>query len=405
MHVSTSVRSFLRGLAASSFFAACLAACSIDYLVGNVLPLSKMTTYGLHRSEPYLAAEAYRKLKQAPDVVLVGSSLLLAPVMQSETMRQGKALDRKRYRRSTVMEEALRRTQLTDGRVFNFAVGGCMFSDAYLITRRVLEQKAPPVIILGIAPRDAQDSNVPGVEITETFKCLSEPEDALTARQITGRDALVSRVDLLLASSSNLWRYRGAIVPYAQLRMKKLMEKTLPWVAFVKRVPTGWIEVKGFKFMEEIFAEPIAYPGMELEHKSRAETNVEYAKRYNPVCQPMVDEQIAYLDKLAQLCQRRNTQLIVVNMPLSRTNQKLMTDGFYDNFTATARKICRQRNAEFVDWSRSKWTDNESHFADGVHLSAAVSEEFVNDLAQLLRAPRVAASLKHRIASSPALVQ
>lgn len=398
MHVSTSVSGLLRGLAASSFVAACFAAWAVDSLVGNVLPLSKMTTYGLHRSEPYLAAEAYRRLRQAPDVVLLGSSLLLAPVLQCETSRLGRPLDRKRYRQSVVLEECLQGANL-GGRVFNFAVGGCMMSDAYFIGRRVIAHNAPPVIVYAIAPRDVQDSNVRGIEITQTYKCLAEPEDALSARNITGIDPFFSRVEMVMGRVSHLWRYRADIQPYAQLRLKKLMEKTLPWVAFVKKVPTGWAEVKGYKFMEETFDEPSAYPGVALEHETREKTSEEYSKRYNPVCEPIVDEQFGYLDKLARLCNDRQVQLIVVNMPLSPGNQKLMKPGFYDSFITRAAGICTKRDAQFVDWSKGKWVD-ESFFVDGVHLSCAVSKDFVGDLAALLKSPRVAATLNKRVATN-----
>lgn len=113
MHILTSSGAFWRGMAASSFAAACVLTMGIDYLVGNVAPLSKMTTYGLHRSEPYLASESYRQLKAAPDVVLIGSSLMLAPVLQSEANRLGQPLDRKRYRKSVVLEELLAQSGLS----------------------------------------------------------------------------------------------------------------------------------------------------------------------------------------------------------------------------------------------------------------------------------------------------
>lgn len=410
MHILTSSGAFWRGMAASSFAAACLVTGSIDYLVGNVAPLSKMTTYGLHRSEPYLAAEAYRQLKASPDVVLIGSSLMLAPVLQSEANRLGQPLDRKRYRKSLVLEECLSSAGLQHCTVFNFAVGGCMFSDAYYIARRVLADKAPSVIIYGIAPRDVQDTNVPGIDCTETFRCLSVPEDALLARNIStasrpGEAPFFKRVDLVLGRASSLWRYRADLNPYAQLRIKRLMEKTLPWVAFMKKAPCGvWMEIKGFKFIEEMFDEPLCRPGTELEHKSKVATAEEYQKRYNPLHMPAIEEQTAYLDKLATLCDSKHVQLIVVNMPLSQTNQKLMPAGFYSRFKKETRAICEKHNAEYVDWSQSRWAQREDLFIDGVHVSSPASKEFLCDLSKLL-ATRAAASLKQRLAAGSGAVQ
>lgn len=407
MHILTSSGAFWRGMAASSFAAACLLTMGIDYLVGNVAPLSKMTTYGLHRSEPYLASESYRQLKAAPDVVLIGSSLMLAPVLQSDANRLGQPLDRKRYRKSVVLEELLAQSGLQNCTVFNFAVGGCMFSDAYYIARRVLADKPPSVIIYGIAPRDVQDTNVPGIESTETFRCLAQPDDALAARNLSsatraGETPFLKRMDLVLGRASSLWRYRADLNPYAQLRIKRLMEKTLPWVAFMKKAPCGaWMEIKGFKFMEEMFDEPVCRPGTELEHKDKVATAEEYRQRYNPLREPVILEQTEYLDKLAALCESKHVQLIVVNMPLSQTNQSLMPSGFYSRFKQETRTICAKHSADYVDWSESPWTQREDHFIDGVHVSSQDSKAFLQDLSKVLTSPRATASLKQRLASSP----
>lgn len=79
---------------------------------------------------------------------------------------------------------------------------------------------------------------MPGIECTETFRCLAQPDDALAARNLSsatrpGETPFLKRMDLVLGRASSLWRYRADLNPYAQLRIKRLMEKTLPWVAFM----------------------------------------------------------------------------------------------------------------------------------------------------------------------------
>lgn len=370
------------GLLCSSFLSACLAFAAVDSWVGTGTPLQKIPTAGLHRTEVARAAQEFAKLKEAPSVVLLGSSLMVAPVIQADANVLHAPLERNRHRRSYVLESAIAPGNAQ--KVFNFAVAGCMVSDAYFIARSIVQKKPPQTIIYGIAPRDFVDNIVPGIDATEVFRYLARPEDLICSADIAD-DSLFRRVDLMASRLSAIYRVRADLVPYANLRFKKLMEKTLPWVAFGKLTPCGvWMEIKGYKFPEEYLTEQIAYPDKEVAHISVSDTTQEYRCRYNPIREKRVREQMQFLDKLAMLCAWNHIRLVVVNMPLSNINRTILPQGFEQKFASDVQATCGKHDVQFVDWSHSDIAHEDSSFIDGVHLTSNKSIGFVRKLAELV---------------------
>ncbi|MBC7996972.1 MAG: hypothetical protein IAF58_03455, partial [Leptolyngbya sp.] len=91
-----------------------------------------------------------------PYAVLIGSSLMVAPVVQAESKYRNQIIKRFSERRSTFCEkqlsERLKSPVQQNVAVYNAAVGGGMASDDFFIGRALLESKNPPTaIICGVA--------------------------------------------------------------------------------------------------------------------------------------------------------------------------------------------------------------------------------------------------------------
>jgi hypothetical protein len=405
----TNETTFRHGLMGSSFVVALIGVVCVDMWFAAANPLTTAPIANLQRTEPFYAAQEYRRqcqqLAAAPDVVLLGSSVMVSPVLQAESLRLQSPLKRMRHRQCGELAQALNAEGLRVHRVFNFAVFGCMVSDAYWITKNVLlpgRCQKPRAIIYGVAPRDIQDNilQLSGIPATESFQCLASADDALCVKN-TMEMNWTKRLELVFGRVSSLWRCRADLVALANLRGKKLLEAALPWVAFENRLSDGSVKVqRGGMFREEAIGEPMVVPGYGLEHISTELTDQQYQFRYNPLSPRMNEVQLSYLEKLIALCREQEVTLVIVNMPLSEHNHKLMPPALYPLFVDRVASACRHGQVEFVDLAKTGCYTGDDNFVDGVHLSCERSRPFLKFLATQLSATKLSSALHSQVATT-----
>jgi hypothetical protein len=361
-------------------------------------PLAHAPTASLDRGEIFTATQEYKKVAKAPDVVLLGSSLVTAPVMQADAILANQPISRFSQRNCEFLEAALAKKldshdPSTSPKIFCLAVGGEMVSDAYLIVKHVLDNKTPSAIIYGIAPRDFQDNIMPGVQSSETFHVLARVNDLPDLFQ-TANLTWEQKTNIFLERVWGLWRYHADIKTYLTLRAKKLLEACLPWVMFDKYGET--LELKPRKrgqFPEEAIGVLQAFPNVAVEHTSAEAARFEYIRRYNPPNQKMIDAEFEYLQKLLALCSQRGTPVLLINMPLSQFNKSLMPKEFYTAYLNRLGSLSKAYDAEFVDLNKNPW-DAEANFADTVHLSPAVSQKFLDQVAAVAAQSSVSIAIR-----------
>lgn len=377
----------LRMRCLSAFILSAVLFAGVDFWFGATHPLTRAPIANLQRTEPFLAAREYVHQSVPPDIVLLGSSVMVSPVLQAEAGSLNRPLPRMRHRECVSFADTLQANGIQQCRVFNLAVAGCMVSDAYLLAKNVVcsqpHVKQPRAIIYGVAPRDVQDNNMRSADVsgTESFQCLASLNDAMSVKSINSIDCW-KRMDLLLGRISHLWRCRHDLTSLISLKTKKLLEAVLPVVAFEKRLPDGSVAIKkGGQLLEEAKGEPMVVPGAELPHLTNEKTDEEYHHRYNPVSPEMMELQLGYFDQLTRFCREQGIHLVVMNFPLSEHNHKQMPPGLYSTFVQRIADACRRTDTSFIDLSNTEFARDDS-FVDGVHLSCAKSQAFINLLAQ-----------------------
>jgi hypothetical protein len=323
-------------------------------------PLAHVPTVSLDRSEIASAVPAYLKeLGQdhpSSQMVFLGSSLVVAPLMQAEANYSKKNIEWFFNRRSSYFEHLINKSATGDVKVYSLAVGGEMASDAYWILKNVLlkEKYAPREIIYGIAPRDVQDNLLPAISASETFQTLGSISDLPQLFNVYGmswEQKLNASLDRVWA----LWRYHSDIKTYLKLRAKKMIAHLLP----------DQMEQHKYKpFAEEAIGTPQVLPGSALPHTSREKT---------------IDE-FYYLRELIELCTQNRIKLTVVNMPLSAQNMALIPPGFYKEYLDSVKNDCLKARVVFIDLNTDSWR-KDSNYADTVHLNSDVSQDFVADIA------------------------
>jgi hypothetical protein len=366
---------------------------AVDLWIGIAHPLAKSPTASLDRTEVYCATKTYEKEAQSSSVVVLGSSLVTAPIMQAEANYHKNPIPRFLHRRSHVLENAITEKLGSTPDVYCMAVGGEMASDAYLITKRLLKKTTPIAVVYGVAPRDFQDNLMPGIQSSETFRILSDIDDVKELSQATSL-SFDEQAGLIVDRISALARYRADVRSYLALKAKKVVEAILPFPVFEKMGPDLQLRVRrdGW-FPEEALGTPPAVPGYAVEHTPEKQVTYEYIRRYNPIAPKFVDAEFGYLNKLFKLCEDKGVSVVVVNMPLSAFNKKLMAKGFYTEYMSRMKNACAQANAEFIDLNTGEW-EQADNFVDSVHLNPEVSQKFLETLADVIAKSQAAIAIK-----------
>lgn len=376
------------------FFCALILVAVLDIWLANNHPLARVPVATLDRSEIFQAATTYRKLPQAPDLVLFGSSLVTAPVLQSESLYLHKPIPKFLHRRCSVLEQELAHQLARNPQVFCLGAGGEMASDVYLLTKDLLSGARQPVaIIYGIAPRDFQDNRLPGPEATPAYQSLAGLAD-LPDQLVIPPFKPAKKIDLVLGRLSALYRYRNDLRCYLTLRLKKYMERFCPWICFDKyNSKHELVRSKQGMFPEEAQGQPTAWPGVALDHLTPADTLYDYNQRYNPLSKKSFNNQLSYLERFLALCRERGIPVLVVNMPLSTANKSLLPAGFYTHFLHRTENICRLYGADYFDLNKHPW-DILTNFVDTVHLTPEQSAPVLKEIAQIASRSQIAVALR-----------
>lgn len=341
-----------------------------------------------------------------PYAVLIGSSLMVAPVVQAESKYRNQIMKRFSERRSTFCEKQLSQRLKSPVQqkvaVYNAAVGGGMASDDFFIGRALLESKNPPAaIICGVAPRDFQDNLVNGAHTTAAFQVLARPADLIN---LLSNDKLTSeqKFDVAFGRVSKIWLNRSELKVYLGLLSKKMIEKICPFILFDKYGDTLVLQpLRRGAFPEEVRGTPMAYPGLAIDHYDTVKTGQQYMRSYNPEDRAAQTEQFIYFERLLSLAEKKGVSVLVVNMPLSKFNKSIMPTNFYDNYLGRLNAICDEKSAEVVDFNTTAWDEN-SNFIDGVHILPAKSQKFLSALIDCVIASPLSTALNTDQRSVPA---
>lgn len=421
--------------------AACLAAvlvAVIDLTAALTHPLASINTVNTDKAEPYNAVASVKRAMQqdlheqeqtgkvdsatasgaSRPVLLLGSSLVVAPALQCEATYTGKEFKRFHQRRLTSFEKYLEsalvketgssqaqsssnfRSNSRSGTVRSYclAMGGQMASDALLVAKEVLPASSATTagtsIVYGIAPRDFQDNLFPRIDASPIFRIFAHAGDL---PQLFASEPAMTAVDRTSACGeriSSLYRYRSDWQNLFAIRAKRTIEKCLPFVVFDKYYDTLALKPQKKGLLPgEAIGTPMVVPNSAVDHADWQTTVEEYKRRYNPVKVARVEAQFDYFEELLHLCQERKVNLMVVNMPLSQDNMRAFPDGFYKQYLSRADQLCSQYGVEFVDLNQGSWTSN-SNYVDSVHLKPENSKAFMQKLAQLTAASNLSLALK-----------
>ncbi|HEY9870078.1 MAG TPA: hypothetical protein V6D08_13005 [Candidatus Obscuribacterales bacterium] len=286
-----------------------------------------------------LALTDLHVLKKRPDVVLLGSSLMNFPFWAVDRDQNPALPDIFHHHVSKAMEAELRHLGWKDPTVFSLAIFGQMVSDAYIyVTEYLKDAKRPEWIIMGIAPRDFSDFDLPAPTATMTF------------RRLVGLANFSRYADLYLPE----WQMKADFLAThtcflygKRWRMQKELEKAVNKVyRLAGLTPPPATRPTGDQ------AAAFMLSGSDAERWQSSAR--EYRRRYRNIDAPSLNVQMGFLGELLRVCRERGTKVLIVNMPLTELNRSLLPAGFYDGFRARLARAAARPGVYLLDLGDSR---------------------------------------------------
>lgn len=331
-----------------------------------------------NRSMVWWTVEDFRKQKPAPDFVLMGSSLLMHVLHGGDAEYLKLAQNEVCHHKAAMLEDLIAKKTGVRVNSFAFALAGMMASDTYAISSTLFKgEQKPKVIVYGIAPRDFIDNTLASPASTEIFRFMSRT-GGLHDVGWDARTGIWEKVEYAIENLSSLYEHRNYFV-YLQHRYAKGLLRLIGYENNNEvHTPFALRRLALLENQEDIGVnERIAMPGLKRVYTNNSQ---EYLRRYQPFKVDRFKTQLSYLEKFMAYCSKEGIEVVLVNMPVTEDNLKLMAPASYDAYKNNVTAIAEKYQGRFIDLQDSKKFD-VSLFCDSAHMTGLGGVKFFNELA------------------------
>lgn len=303
-----------------------------------------------------------------PAVVMMGSSVMMAPLWSVDVQRFHQISDVYHYHQSQQMQQLLSLKSKQAVGVFTFALPGAMVSDGYLLTEKLLKDKqAPRVLVYGLSPRDLMDDLLTGETRTSVFQRLMTLSDLPRI----GHLYLSSWSEKFDFIANNVCFLYGKRARYQQKAISLLNGILNKISASRQKLDTaGGVDAAAAGFLLEANRQQVWQKSIE-----------EYKARYRHFNLEQFEKQKRFLEQTLLLCKSRGIQVYLVNMPLSRDNLRLMDAAMYDRYLQSVNGLSKKHGCGFINLQQAAGFD-DSCFYDTVHLNARGGDKLISTLSE-----------------------
>lgn len=335
-----------------------------------------------NRSWAYWAAQDLRNAGEVPDVMFFGSSLMLAVINDADATSQKKSLDAVKHHRSAFFEDALAKETGLPVKTGSLAIGGQMASDSFALFSTLLADRPErPLIVWGIAPRDLVDSSFFNPHDSETVRYLEKvafPNDVLPERARFWEEAERGgeRFFYLYGKRLDVQKMQRDLSEAVLAALVGTRFDTIHTPQKILKMTMGAIpeECSPNQWLVTPYQEKIAGSG------EFTDNTQEYLMRYQPFRPKLFDRQSRYLNRFLSEARQRGFETVLVNMPLTADNLRLLPEGVYDRYLSTVKNAAVRHGAHFLDFNASG-NFGQKDFCDPVHLHGIAGQKFLRLLA------------------------
>lgn len=360
--------------------AAILLAVNAGFLVAR--PFSSVDPDSLPSAHTWVwwATKEFTDLPKAPDVVLLGSSMVMHPISRLDADLHQKNLDYVRHHRSNYIEQELRKSGLNSEVCYNFALPGGMMSDNYLIMRALMQgPRKPRVAVLAVSMRDFMDCCVRCVGATPAFKLLSRYTQLDDLVDIS-MPQLWQRFDYYAKKDVYLWGKKLDL----QVLLSEQTKTVLGPVFASHFAPSKLAEADPTKNLPMNQRSEVEwFPVIANEPTYWNDNTPEYRKRYRHANDKLFDTEMVFLKKTAELARQNDIQLLIVNMPLTPENHALMPPSAYEHYRAALQSFSNQNGIAFVDLDGNPQF-SKTDFYDTAHMNSRGGKKLANAILSAL---------------------
>lgn len=374
----------LGGITRSSFvysliaYLAILSACTWlipkGYGPAEVLP-------GALTAKPYiLRIEKFLYSDDNPEIVLLGSSLVLKPSLECDRAFEGLVLPenlvearriKQKYTKSAHLQRMLQ-TQV-EGKfdLINLGVPSCMVGDYYLTLKKLKDfGKRPQLIVLGLAPREFLDNSYPDPKQTASYELMSQlsPVHDWARHPLSAVDYVVQLLPpfALLNEIGDSVKVKAFSFRYAI--EQKGSEPVHALVATCRQMLLNSLPRQMQNQVRQTHEKPYRYMDMAA-----------YNWSYNPPNLHHMRRQIRFLDLFVELASKWNLPVVLVDMPITAENQALIEPETLSFYKTVLREIAEKYKVTLVDANNLSGCTS-ADFLDSVHLNASGGHKCFNCL-------------------------
>jgi len=385
----------LSGLFRSRFFASFLAFCALCALmaVSNFDRL-KPADFAFNTWTTW-AIKDFLGRPQTPDVVFLGSSLMLVPLDGVDADFTNKTIDGAAHHRSLFFEEHFKQYSGKSVNSFNFALPGEMPSDAYLITRFLLEGKhAPKVLVYGVGPRDFMDNLLPSPSATDPFIYLSRFCDWSDHAALIVPD-WQERLNFELTRAFYTYGQRSQLALDLNRSALNFLDQLVP------KPPSKMTDLELYAMRRQVMPDyrPFEVAQNTCLFRPTNDTNRpkfldnidEYKKRYKKLKVETFNGQMSFLHDILAIAKERDIHVMLYAMPITDINRGLISDKSWELYRSRLREIARESGASFLDMHESgafKLAD----FQDTVHLHSGGGAKLLDLMAKTMASDKIVAT-------------
>jgi hypothetical protein len=334
-----------------------------------------------------LAIADFLKPKNHFDLVFLGSSLMLTPLTLADTKVLNRTLDGATHHQSTCLEMFLKGQAI---KTFNFALPGEMPSDAFLIEKLLLkDERAPRLVVYGVGPRDFLDNLLDSPAATDPFQWLTRLPGGKPDSRFYGKEAL-QQSNFVLGEVLFGGHQRALLKDALTTSLANAIDRLVPLPEGVNHLSSRNVHalLPQFEPMQIEVGECLFKPDLKDDEGRFVNNLAEYVKRYRTLNLNTFNTQSDFLDQFLQLSKERGERVLLVGMPVTSINRRLISDSTFALYENTLKRVSRKNQAEFLNLEASGFF-SDSDFGDTVHLNSGGGIKMLALLAKTIEDDRL----------------
>ncbi len=334
----------------------------------------------------------FQNATEAPDVVLFGSSLMMIPTACCDADFLKVTIDPvvhpySKYLQAKIAEKCGKQLQC-----FNFALPGGMISDHYMVVSSLFSQeRKPKLVVFGLSLRDFIDSGVECAAATPAYHYFS---------RYKSDKEIESMLPLSMPSLFNRGEY--LVDKYIYLYGKRLQMQVLTREALETKTALLLAGIPSKVLSDDTSTAASANPDAALAGGEVLKGMValqpgafypwqdnsrEYKKRFKSKNDALFKIQQEYMTKTLSQLQAQGVEVLLVNMPLTEANMKLMPPGSYEKYLNVLSLDAQKYGCSLLDLNDQKTyqkTFSATNFKDPVHMNGSGGKVLIDQIAAKL---------------------